>query len=86
MDTFATFDIPVQPGGRTGLFDQPEAQVLGRTFAWMTDVQWRPARGPGALVEESALLDEYQPTFGLDGPARNRLRRLLREWSDAVPR
>lgn len=86
VDTFATFDIPVQPGGRTGLFDQPEAQVLGRTFAWMTDVEWRPVRGPGALVEESALLDEYQSTFGLDGPARNRLRRLLREWSDAVPR
>ena len=31
----------MQPGGRTGLFDQPEAQVLGRTFAWMTGVEWR---------------------------------------------
>lgn len=86
VDTFATFDIPVQPGGRTGLFEQPEAQVLGRTFAWMTDIEWRPVRGPGALVQEDDLLDEYQAAFGLDGAARNRVRRFLREWRDAVPR
>lgn len=86
VDTFATFDIPVQPGGRTGLFDQPEAEVLGRTFAWMTGIEWRPVRGPGALVEEDDLLDEYRAAFGLDGAARNRVRRFLREWRDAVPR
>jgi DNA helicase-2/ATP-dependent DNA helicase PcrA len=86
VDTFATFDIPVQPGGRTGLFDQPDAQVLGRTFAWMTGVDWRPARGPGAVVDEYDLLDEYQAVFDLDGPARNRLRRFLHQWRDAVPR
>jgi len=86
IDTFATFDIPVQPAGRTGLFDQPEACVLGRTFAWMTGVDWRPVRGPGAGVDENDLLNEYQTAFELDGPARNRLRRLLHEWRDAVPR
>jgi DNA helicase-2/ATP-dependent DNA helicase PcrA len=86
VDNFATFDVPVQPGGRTGLFDQPEAQVLGRTFAWMTGVQWRAAFAPGVDVTETALLDEYGRVFGLDGAARNRLRRLLREWRDAVPK
>ena len=86
VDTFATFDIPVQPGGRTGLFDQPEARILGRTFAWMTGVDWRPVRGPGTPVDEDDLLDEYQRVFDLDDPARNRLRRFLREWRDAVPR
>jgi len=86
VDTFATFDIPVQPGGRTGLFDQRDAQVLGRTFAWITGVDWRPVRGPGAAVDETDLLDEYQAAFDLDGPARNRLRRFLHEWRDAVPR
>ena len=25
FDQFRAFGIPVQPGGRTGLFDQPEA-------------------------------------------------------------
>lgn len=86
VNTFATFDIPVQPGGRTGLFDQPEAQALGRTFAWMTGVDWGASRGPGARVDESDLLAEYRTVFDLDGPAVNRLRRLLREWKDAVPR
>jgi DNA helicase-2/ATP-dependent DNA helicase PcrA len=86
VDTFATFDIPVQPGGRTGLFDQPEARVLGQTFAWMTGIDWRPVRGPGAAVDEDDLLDEYQQVFALDAAAGNRLRRLLREWRDAVPR
>jgi DNA helicase-2/ATP-dependent DNA helicase PcrA len=32
VDAFGTFDIPVQPGGRTGLFEQPEANVLGHAF------------------------------------------------------
>jgi DNA helicase II / ATP-dependent DNA helicase PcrA len=86
VDTFATFDIPVQPGGRTGLFDQRDAQVLGRTFAWMTGIDWRPVRGPGAAVDESDLLDEYQAAFDLDDPARNRLRGFLHQWRDAVPR
>src|SRR6266542_479430 len=86
VDTFATFDIPVQPGGRTGLFDQRDAQVLGRTFAWITGVDWRPVRGPGAAVDENDLLDEYQAVFYLDGPGRNRLRRFLHQWRDAVPR
>ena len=86
VETFATFDIPVQPGGRTGLFEQPEAQVLGKTFAWMNSIDWRPVRGPGAPVTENDLLDEYQSTFDLDGPARNRLRRFLRLWREAVPR
>jgi len=86
VDTFATFDVPVQPGGRTGLFDQRDAQILGRTFAWMTGVDWRPARGPGAAVDETDLLDDYQAAFDLDGPARNRLRRLLHQWRDAIPR
>lgn len=85
VDAFNSFDVPVQPGGRTGLFDQPEAQVLGKTFAWMTDIEWRAAFGPGALLHEGDLLEEYRHVFDLDGPAVNRLRRLLREWRGAVP-
>jgi DNA helicase-2/ATP-dependent DNA helicase PcrA len=86
VDHFATFDVPVQPGGRTGLFDQPEASVLGRTFAWMTDVDWRTAYAPGAPVREEDLLDEYVRVFRLDAAARNRLRRFLGDWRAAVPK
>ena len=30
--------IPVQPGGRTGLFEQPEAAISGATFAWLSGI------------------------------------------------
>ena len=86
LDQFHTFDIPVQPGGRTGLFDQPEAQVLGKTFAWMTGVDWRSAYERGALVDEAALLDEFELVFSLDQPARNRVRNVLRQWRETIPR
>ena len=86
VDQFRTFDIPVQPGGRTGLFDQAEAVLLGQTIAWLSDIEWRDRYGPGRGITEATLLGDYGRVFGLDGPAQNRLRRLLREWKAAVPR
>jgi DNA helicase-2/ATP-dependent DNA helicase PcrA len=85
VEHFTTFDIPVQPGGRAGLFDQPEARVLGRTYGWLTDIDWREQYATGSPVEENALVDEYEASFGLDKPGRVRLRRLLHEWRDAIP-
>jgi DNA helicase-2/ATP-dependent DNA helicase PcrA len=86
VEQFATFDIPVQPEGRTGLFDQPEAVVLGRTFAWLTDVEWREPYEHGREVRESDLLDEYLRVFDLDKSALVRLRTHLREWKKYVPK
>ena len=86
VDQFQTFDIPVQPGGRTGLFDQPEAILLGQTITWLSDVEWRDRYGPGRKIAESDLLAEYARVFDLDQPAQNRLRRFLRQWKAAVPR
>lgn len=85
VEQFATFGIPVQPGGRTGLFEQPEAVLLGRTFAWLSDIEWRGGYGPGEQVTAEALLDEYQQVFGLPDRVRNRLTRFLWQWKDAVP-
>jgi DNA helicase-2/ATP-dependent DNA helicase PcrA len=85
VDAFNTFDIPLQPGGRTGLFDQPHARVIGQTFAWMTDVDWRRAYERGSPVQEATLLDDYQRLFELDSTVRTRLRRFLHAWRDAVP-
>ena len=86
VEQFQTFDIPVQPGGRTGLFDQPEAVLLGQTLTWLSDVEWRDRYGPGRRITEAVLLAEYGRIFDLDQPARNRLRRFLRQWKAAVPR
>jgi len=84
VEQFATFGIPVQPGGRSGLFDQPEAVLLGHTFAWLGDIEWRDRYGPGRKITEKVLLADYQRLFGLGDPGRNRLARFLREWREAV--
>ena len=44
LDSLETCGIPVQPGGRTGLFEQPEAAVFGATYAWLADIDWAPGR------------------------------------------
>jgi DNA helicase-2/ATP-dependent DNA helicase PcrA len=86
VEQFATFGIPVQPGGRSGLFDQPEAVVLGRTFAWLSDIEWRERFGPSLLIADQALFGEYQRVFELPDATRGRVMRLLRDWKAAVPR
>lgn len=86
IEHFATFDIPVQPGGRTGLFDQPEAVVLGKTFAWLSEIEWREQFERGHEVDEADLLDEYHSVFHLDKSIRVPLRTFLREWKQYVPR
>ncbi len=85
VDQLATFNIPVQPGGRTGLFEQPEALVLGRAVAWLTDTDWRGGSGQGAPVKDDALLDEFQHVFALDGTGRRRLSGFLQLWKEATP-
>ncbi len=84
VEEFATFDIPVQPGGRTGLFDQPEAIVLGHTVCWLTDTEWRDRFGPGRQITDEGLLQEYRRDFSLGEAHARRLKRFLDEWKSVV--
>ena len=86
VQQFASFDIPVQPGGRTGLFEQPEARVLGRTYAWLAGTDWRGPFGPPEAVSEASLLDEYERVFVLKKAQRAYLRRTLAAWRQVVAR
>ncbi len=86
VEQFATFGIPVQPGGRTGLFDQAEAVVLGQTFTWLVETEWRDGYGPSRNIATDDLLDEYVRVFELSPAGRNRLMRFLNQWKEAVPR
>jgi DNA helicase-2/ATP-dependent DNA helicase PcrA len=86
VEQFRTFGIPVQPGGRTGLFDQPEAVVLGKTIAWLSEIEWREPYQQGQRITDAALFAEYQQVFNLSDATRRRLARFLRQWRDAVPR
>ena len=85
LEQFATFDIPVQPGGRSGLFGQPEARLLGQTFAWLSDIEWRDQYERGAKVKEDALIGAYERIFALEPKRLQALTKLLREWKAAVP-
>jgi len=86
IEQFRALGVPVQPGGRSGLFAQPEAGVLGRTVAWISDTEWRDAFGPPRTITEAGLLDEYQQVFALSAADRRRLHIVLAEWHAAVPR
>ncbi len=86
VEQFTTFDIPVQPGGRSGLFDQPEATLLGHTITWLTDTEWRDRYGPSRRILDDALLVDYQRLFELSDAQRNRIARFLGQWKAAVPR
>ena len=44
LEAFEQHKIPVQPGGRTGLFEQPDADFLGRCIAWLVDYEWKKGR------------------------------------------
>lgn len=81
LKQFGTFDVPVQPGGRTGLFDQPEATVLAKTYCWLSGIDWREPFQWGKPVKLAPLLDEYTTVFGLRGrPHENRVRNVLKQW------
>lgn len=41
MEALADFGIPLQPGDRTGLFDQADADFLGRVFSWFIGNDWK---------------------------------------------
>lgn len=53
--------IPVTPGDRVGLFDQPDADWFARVFAWLADSDWKESIY--AEQEEPVTLDELQERF-----------------------
>jgi DNA helicase-2/ATP-dependent DNA helicase PcrA len=81
LDAFEVSGIPVQPGGRTGLFEQPEAAVFGATFAWLADIDWAPGRfikRQKILIED--LLRDYRAAFSLDDRDADKLSAHLIQW------
>jgi DNA helicase-2/ATP-dependent DNA helicase PcrA len=84
LDALQAADIPVQPGGRTGLFLQPDAQQFGRVCAWLADHDWRPAPGESERVTTRSLLDQFTADFNLTRARRKALNVKLRALEDEV--
>jgi len=82
---FRTFGVPVQPGGRSGLFDQLEAEALGRTYAWLTDVDWGRKYAGRAKQDLKDVLTVYEPAFELSKTDIAPLRTHLQQWKLRVP-
>ena len=81
LEQFATLNVPVQPGGRTGLFEQPVATVLTKTYCWLTGIDWRKPYQYGEPIELASLLKEYATVFELRGrPHKNRVTKMLEKW------
>ena len=85
LDALEVSGMPVQPGGRTGLFEQQEAAVFGATFAWLTDVDWAPGRFiKREKIELLALLDDYRATFDLEDDDVQAIWALLVQWQQKI--
>ncbi len=73
--------IPVQPGGRSGLFLQPEAAALGATYAWLGDIEWQAKPfGDVEDVDIDGLLAKYRAAFGVSPSAVRAIRPFLEDW------
>lgn len=81
LDALEEKGIPANCGGRTGLFLQPEARLLGRTYSWLVERDWREARFGGEAEEVSlaSLLQGYEAHFGGGDPVPG-LENFLRDW------
>lgn len=86
IDALRAREIPYTCVGRTGLFLQPEIELLGMTYAWLGDFTWRP---PGYGQEEITITDKGLVTdyARLFAPKRKpaEIRGLLTDWKNLVP-
>lgn len=81
LDALETYGVPVQPGGRSGLFEQPEAAIFGATYAWLADIEWSARRWTRReTVAIDDLVDAYQSVFALDDAGAGALRDHLVSW------
>lgn len=84
IEAFKKRDIPFRCAGRTGLFMQPEASALGKTYAWLSGNEWKNERYErGTPVDLDDLIAEYESVFG-DGQSITGLREYLTDWCGFV--
>ena len=81
LEALEDYDIPVQPGGRTGLFEQREAALFGATFAWLSNITWAADRfRDRETIDLFELLSDYKETFGLADDDVQALHAYLVSW------
>ncbi|MEI7733322.1 MAG: ATP-dependent DNA helicase [Verrucomicrobiota bacterium] len=77
-------NIPFTCAGRTGLFRQPEAALIGQTYAWLVANDWKSERfTPSEPVTLDALCTQYYRTFNA-GKTIPDLKEYLTDWQKLV--
>jgi DNA helicase-2/ATP-dependent DNA helicase PcrA len=85
LEELASRGIPVQPGGRSGLFEQPEARCVGRMMCWLVGYDWREQRGRSTAINTEVLVEEFVETFALSKRQTLELETWLEEIKILVP-
>jgi DNA helicase-2/ATP-dependent DNA helicase PcrA len=76
--------IPFRCAGRTGLFLQPEASMLGKMYAWLSDNDWKNERyDKSEPVRLENLVREFEAVFN-GGSVIEGLTQYLEDWKKLV--
>lgn len=86
MAALAEKQIPVQPGGRSGLFAQPESSCLGQLFCMLGGVEWAENYSTRGPVDRNALLAKFKTVFGLKAAQQRAFDSWLSELETKVPK
>lgn len=86
MAALAEKQIPVQPGGRSGLFAQPDASCLGQLFCLLGGVDWAENYSTRGAVDRKALLAQFKAVFGLTAAQQRALDSWLSDLETKVPK
>jgi DNA helicase II / ATP-dependent DNA helicase PcrA len=66
LDAFDACGVPVQPAGRTGLFNRAEARLFGKTYAWLAGFSWSPEPSQiGQIPGVEEIFAEYRDLYQL---------------------
>ncbi len=85
LTALAERNIPVQPGGRSGLFAQPEAACLGQLFCLLGEVEWAAHWGQRETIVRESLEKDFANVFELDAPRRRAFSAWLTDLQTKVP-
>ncbi len=86
LAALAERSIPVQPGGRSGLFELPESVCLGQLFCLLGEVEWKEGYGNRSSVDRAALLKQFASVFALSAAQQRALDAWLAELEADVPK
>lgn len=86
LEAFESMSVPVQPGGRMGLFDQQDADFLGRVTCWLSDREWKEGRfqTTKVRVEFNQIENLAKQLFVLNSQEWRKVEDFLLDWKNTV--